>query len=518
MKKSFFTSIVILNFFTILGCGNSMRSANKSTSNMAYSQSTELGKLEWNAPVGTDSADVEISYDLKIPFGRVYKTVSKTVEQIAPLLKKQLGQEAQSYLLGEVPVGTILDGNWKQITVVDVERTETVNSGYTVTVDAFQLPLWLSRETRQGPYVERSLDTKRQTQMVSSRTFGDDISFRWTPLNRSVTMEMCMNIPGATLTAPERSIHARARKKTWYGQFSVSSDFKIQPGQIQWDYGRGCFAAQYLNTSEGGVLNLTATEKPYIKSVNYTGLKIRIENWFLRLIDNILSIFNASIRKAVIKKVTNSVNTIADRDIESGQWFSKVYTDQVLNDLGKRVHDKIRNTVQRVGGFVSHENVRTLIKDNCRLMKFSKSSKWTEKHAQFCQDFSESIKIFIDPFAEDEVSRNEGCYDYLANIHGASRGSAKWWAKTCQFNVRFTVRMSQSAKDYLDEVHDLLMNQIDELRIPKDWQQTLSRYQVDENTLNQILEEIERRGIEELSSQDLEKNLPALIEQVRLKI
>lgn len=522
MKQIYFYQFVLIFTIATLGCGQKMQSSKSiSGSELASSEATSLGELNWGPTQKTTDEDVEMVYNLKIPFGRVYKTISSTIEKITPLLQKQLSNEIQKYQIGEVPVGSIINNDWKQLIEIDVERTETVKSGYTVTVDGFTLPIWLSRSTRQGNYVENCLDYKKPMKMVSSKSFGKDISFQWSPQERSIKMEMCMNIPGATLTIPKRVIHARARKKTWYGHFSTSSDFEIMPGQVQWDYGRGCFAAEYMQTNENGagILNFTATEKPYLKSVSYTGLNIKIKNWFLRLIDNILSVFNASIRKAVIKKVSSTVNTIADQDIESGRWFSKVYTDEVLNNLAKRVHEKIRNTVQRVGGFVENKNLRNLLLDNCRLMKYSKSPKWTAKHQVFCSEIAQSLKISIDPLYFDDKSQKEGCYNYLANVHAAkdSSGRDKWWADRCKFNVQFSIKMSQAAKDYLDELHDVIRNQIDELRIPKEWQTFLKEQNVDEYLLNLALEEAEKKGLQQLDVETYKEQLVSLIEQVKTK-
>jgi hypothetical protein len=519
MNKSSMTMAIL--FLTLLaGCGGEMRSAQKAKS-LSSSESTSLGKLDWD-DVKINNDNVELVYDLQIPFGRVYKTVSKVMDLMTPRLCESMNSTGQNYRAGEVPCGRIIDNNWKELTVVNIERSESVNSGYNVTVDAFNVPVWLSRTTRQGNYVERDLDVRRDVQKTSSAQFAKDLSLKWTPSNNAVKMEMCMNIPGGTLTAPKFNVNARARKKTWYGHFSTSSGFEVTPGSATWEFGRGCFEVNYIHAQgmEDSQLVLKTTKAPYLSGVQYKGLNIRIKDWFWRLVDNIMSIFNASIRKSIIKKFSNSVNNMADRDVESGQWFSKVYSDEVLRKQGDKLHSRIRQVIQRTGGLMNGGNVKSLLRDNCRLIKFSKHPLWDQKHQAFCTSILQNLEISVDPLHRDEESQQAGCYDSFANIHATktASGEDKWWSKKCKFSARFTIRMSQSAKDYLDEIHDLLLQQIDEARIPADWKNILDSFQIDEMALNLVLEEAEKKGLEALSAEDLRKQLPSLIEQVKQKL
>ena len=510
----------------LVGCGTKMESNTGSNDGAALSSvTTELGQLNVVSETakGDDYEDeYTVTFDLKIPFGRVYQPVSKAIKWITPLLKKQLATEGQNYYPTEVPVGTIINSEWKKILDIDVDSSETLQSGYTVTINQFVVPVWLARSSRQGNYVEQSLDVRKSVTKLSSKSFGDDISFRWRPEGNSVNMEMCMNIPGSKITAPQIDVFARARKKTWYGHFSTSSNFEVKPGELQWDLGRGCFSANYFKP-EGvapSVLTFRATQAPYLQAVVYKGLSVRIGNWFLRLLDNILSIFNASIKKAIIKKVTNTVNTMVDKDVESGKWFSKVYTEEVLNDLGERVHARIRKTVNRVGGLVDKNHVRDMIDDNCRLMKLSKSPQWTEKHRQFCDEVVSTLEFTVSRNFSDESSRQAGCYNYFANIHEVkdAQGKKKWWAEQCHFKVRFAIKMSSNAKQYFRELQDILQNEIDELRIPQRWEAMLKKYDLDEYALNYLLKELEDRGISEVELEQLEAQLPTLIEQIKLKM
>ncbi len=302
----------------------------------------------------------------------------------------------------------------------------------------------------------------------------------------------------------------------------MSSTFEVKPGELQWDLGRGCFSANYIK-SEGAnesALTFRALQAPYLQAAVYKGLSVRIGNWFLRLIDNILALFNASIKKSVIKDINNTVNTLIEEDIESGKWFSKVYTEEILNDLGERVHARIRKAANRMGGLVDMDHVRDLIDDNCRLMKLSKSPQWTEKHRQFCDEVVNTLHITLAQEFGDESSREAGCYEYFANIHEVkdAQGNKKWWAEKCKFKVRFSIKMSSNARQYYQELRDILLNEIDELRIPERWEALLKKYDIDEYALNFLLKELEERGHSEVELELLEAQLPALIEQIKLKM
>ncbi len=501
--------ILGLALIALLGCGSDMRSSNQGAE-LAFSESTELGKLSWDHTTDADGK-VELSYDLKIPYGRVYSVLSNSLTYLLP----QLQTPGQAYNSYEVPVGRIVDNSWKEMYVYNVENYEGVQSGYTITVDAFQVPVWLSRQTRQGIYTEDNLDAKSVIQKTSSAKWGDDISLRWTPLNGSAKLEMCMNIPGGALTVPQRSIHARARKKTWYGQFSVSSDFTVNAGRIDWDFGRGCFMAYHMSLPDGqDLLQISATQAPYLSNVKYAGLTVRIENWLLRLVDNIMGWFNASFRKSLIKKVTNSVNNIADQDIESGKWFSKMYSDQVLNSYGQKLQASLHKSTRRIGAFLNSEDLHKLIQDNCRLLKFTHSEVWTAKHQKFCDELAESIELSIDPMAADPDSQALGCYARFANV----RSQGQWWAKQCHFDVRFSIKVSVGVKDYLDEIHDILKAQIAKTRIPEEWKALLKEKKVDEYLLNLALEEAEKRGYKDMDINTLRAQLPTWIEAVKTRL
>src|SRR5690606_11945783 len=119
------------------------------------------------------------------------------------------------------------------------------------------------------------------------------------------------------------------------------------PGQATFDFGRSCVRATY--DSETARLQLTSTKAPSLSNVTYSGLKIRIKDWFLRLADNIMGFFKASIKEAAIKRVTNKVNNLADKDVESGAWFAKIHGERMLNEQSEKISNLIHKNVSRIG-------------------------------------------------------------------------------------------------------------------------------------------------------------------------
>lgn len=475
---------------------------------LSNSTETHLGKLSWNKPQEAKNDKVEINYEMSIPYGRVYSGLSKVAKLLSPKMICSVLDKAQNYTDIETPCGKIINDQWKEMTVIPVDAYEGVHSGYTVTMNAFDIPVWLSRQTQQGKYSEASLDIKGDIEKMSSKNFGDDISIRWNPMNNGAEFDMCLNVPGGTVTAPRRDIFVRAKKKTWYGHFSTSTDLETTWGQLSWKYGRTCFRVQYFNEKEGYTPDQTIQflKTPYLFDIQYTGLNVRIGNWFLRLIDNIMNFFKSSIRKAMIKKINNSVNNLADQEVESGAWFTKVYTEVALKKNSEQLHTRIKNLLERSGGFITTERVQDMIRDNCRLLKYSKSPLWSERMQKFCIEISNTIEISMNPVARNTQEEQLGCYNYYANIHSVKKQSGQkvWWANQCNYSLRFTIRVSRNAADQLEDIHELIQNQIEELRIPNEWQELLDANELDEVALNLLLEEAEKRGYKELSLQDLQ--------------
>lgn len=528
MTDSKMRFLAMITFAMMTSCGLQDLKSKEAPSESVMSSfedkvSSDEGEISWESKANGQGAT--FTYDLKIPYGRLYTVASRVVDFISPRTCQNINSlqsdHHSKYNGGEVPCGKIIDDQWKELVAFDFEETATVKSGYTITVKPFQFPVWLHRTSLSGVYTESDLEFKQQIPKTSSQKFAQDISVKWTPTGKGLNMGLCLNIPGGRLSAPTRTVYANAKKKTWYGKFSATSGFEITPGSATWEYGRGCFAIDLdtANLSDVGAVKVVATQAPYLHKLTYSGLKIKITNWILRLIDNILSIFNASIKKAVIKKVSSTINQIADKDIETGAWFTQVSADKMLQEQGAKIQAELLDVMQRTNLPMKSLQVKKFLKDKCRLLKFSKSEKWTQKHHVFCADLIDDLRIEILPFHRDQSSADKGCYDHYANIHSSKNadGVKKWWAKECKISTRFSIHISENAVGYIEELHDLILEHIDSSQIPERWQSLLDKYKINADALHLVLEELEKRGIEELEDLRLESELPSVLAEIQNK-
>lgn len=474
------------------------------------------GSVSWTA-----NSELELEFETKIPFGRIFKMSSDVVKGLLPyscqFITGLTNSPITTYKKGEIPCGGVIDQSWKQLLVVTVEGRSGHSSGFDYSVSGAKIPVWISRIQRSGSYSESNLDTKTLLTRPSSRNFGEDISLRYVPAGANARLELCMNIPGTTLTSSDQRIHASAWKRVLGVKLSYGSDFEMSPGQAQFDYARGCFAMDFgwTGTSTAPQIQLKTTELPALANARYEGLNIRIEDWFLRLVDNTMNFFKASIRKKVQARLVNKVNTLLDQDVESGRWFTKIHGEDLVKNTGTKLTQQISKAVNRIGLPSSIQDLRTQIKDSCRLKKLSLSKDWTQRLEEFCQNVVSKTEIHIEPFARDEKSQALGCYAHLARLHDSN---GKWWAKDCQFASRFSVKIPLQYKDYLEELKLIIASHISVDRIPESWKDALADLNLDEATLALVLEELERRGYNQVTAGDFGQRVQEILALVRSRI
>lgn len=491
-----------------------------STPNPAVKISTSLGSLAYKIQ-SQDSNGVTYSYDLSIPYGRVFKTASSIARVMTPnacrWVKGIKKETSQDYRDGEIPCGEIIGSNRKEIVRLNIPNYSDTHSGFKVAVDGFKLPVYMSRTARRGSYQESTLDQLGVQKLTSSAKFGDDISLRYVPGSDKARFDLCLNIPGIEVSAATTKIHAKASKKIIGIKLSYSSSFTVDPGQAVYDYGRGCFAANvnWTSAQTSPQIKLSATTKPYLQNVTYKGLHIKINDWFLRLVDKIVAFFRGSIRKEVTRTLVDKVNGLADRDVETGKWFSKTHAEDTLNQAGVRLTDRIHNAITRSGIPTSPDAVRRLLQDRCRVLKLSNSPKLTAKLQSLCRDHLGKIEIQVERFAVDAESKAAGCYSHYANIH---KSKGKWWSEKCKFSTRFTARLPGSIQDLRQELADLLAEHLNVSAIPADWRKHLTSLDVDDYTLSLLLEELESRGYNQILPADWDRRIPAVLQDVRLKL
>jgi hypothetical protein len=259
-------------------------------------------------------------------------------------------------------------------------------------------------------------------------------------------------------------------------------------------------------------MKMIATEKPALKNVSYSGLHIRINDWFLRLVDRVVSFFRSSIRKSVTAQLVEKANDIADADVETGAWFTKMHGEDVLNNASDKINRRIGKVINRLGMPTSPDDVMAVLKDNCRIKKLAQHTDWSPRFETLCRDFLDFVKIEVEPFVSDTASASAGCYDHFANIH---ESSGKWWSSQCKLSARFSITLPANVAEYAKELRQLLQDHISLSQIPDEWKQRLEDLKIEPYTLALLLEELEKRGYTQVVPANWTQDIPAILAQIQ---
>ncbi|MBX2995532.1 MAG: hypothetical protein KF681_11945 [Bdellovibrionaceae bacterium] len=521
-----FTMLAFLGLMGLTtGCGPGFKTAEVLEQTVSLSSvngrdakvQTQDGSLSWQTQI---SSSVELQFEMKVPYGRIHRLSSGLIRGLTPytcqFIPGLMNSSPFAYNKGEIPCGAIIDQNWKQLAVIPVDPVMGNSDGFNYQVSGFNVPVWIARAQRAGTYAEANLDTKTVQSRTSSTVFGDDVSLRYAPSGSSARFELCMNLPGSTVTSNRQTISAKASKKVLGVKISYASDFDVDMGGVNYDYARGCFAADFgwQGSSLSPTLQLTTTQAPYLANAVHGGLKIYIRDWFLRLADNILGFFRSSLRVKAEKLGTSEANKVLDQDVETGRWFSKVHGEQTLATAAQKMTQQISKGLTRVGIPSSTNDVRAMIADSCRLKKLSGSQDWTNRVETLCRDLLEKIEVTVEPFSVDADSSGKGCYASFARVH---ESQGKWWASECQFSARFKIKIPLMYQDYQQELKLLLASRFSLDRIPDDWKNALEGYGVDELNLAEVLEELERQGYTQVTGGDWASRLQSVVAQIRAR-
>lgn len=485
---------------------------------------TSSGILDWYVNTFGNGSKTYY-FEVKIPFGRVYKSASKVVRTMAPKACEWIDgiqkSDSSAYNGWEIPCGQIMDSNWKQIIDLNVPGQFIQSNGFNITIWGTNLPILFSRSTRQGMY--NQLGIEGDTSRMSSFNWGDDIALLYRPGGDNAHVELCVNIPGGEVTAPNRTVYAKAEKWILGVPIVFNSGFNIRPGSASWDYGRACGAADISWKNKGWFtpsVDFSVSTAPYLSNVSYQGLDIQINDWFLQSIDNIMDFFGVSLRRSLISQLSNMGNQVADQDIESGKWFTNTGTDRLLKETTTRLNVRLNDVISRIGLPSSADDLKAILRDRCRVTKLSLSAEWTDRMNTFCTSVIDQLSISIEPFVEDQASRDAGCYNTYANIHETTNtdGSSKWWAEKCLFTARFNVHLGPTVLSFAAEMEKLLRQHIAEFTIPQEWRTAVENSGLGEYGTAILLERLESAGYTQVVPNDWQQQIPTIINQIKAEL
>jgi hypothetical protein len=384
--------------------------------------------------------------EVKIPFGWLFNSASLAVRSMAPMACQSASVLAEdhpvrSYAPGEIPCGQLTSGGYKRIMAIGVPASSGKQSGFDVTMGAIEFPVLISREQFGGEYRESRLESRAVETIASSPNFGEEISLRLEPMGDSMRIHVCATLPGFQITAPERVLDVRAKKKVGFINVSASTGLKIDMGAGRFDHVRGCFVTDVTSKDDGFSpnLKLSVTERPRFSNVEHTGMKIRIQDWWLRLIDKMMGWFKASLRKKVIETANGKISEISEKELETGAWFSRVHGEEIMNTSSSRFNRAAVASLKAEGFPMSGKELREQMKRQCVLHPLFEGS--TPEFTQECLRALNSVKFSVQPFFRDPKAAGMGCYDHFANIHQSSdrNGKAKWWSDRCHLTIKLQV-------------------------------------------------------------------------------
>lgn len=479
-RKQIVTTFVCLNLGLLAaGCSPGFQSANKALNTGAQSSllnsADEANLLETN-PTPNNAAAVpthqfslkesgfvdgrntlfEDTYEttIKIPYGIIYDAASAATRYAAPYACQWRGVEFEqnpgnAYARSEIPCGKIMSNGYKQVTLVDIPEQRSEGGSTMTSISPVQIPVWISRGQYSGTYKEVRLDSGTEENIQSSQIFGDDISIRFDPNGQSGKIHLCAAIPGVEVKSTPQTIKAKASYRLLGLKVSDSAKFDIDLGRATFNYVRGCFSTQ-VTFEQGGIVpqfKFEVTQKPVVDGVVYQGLKIRATAWWIRMLDDVLRFFRASLIDKVTKQANREVNQFIESELQTGEWFSRVHGEDVLNDLSKQLNQSLVRTFRSSGVPLSTEEMRLYLIKQCDLLPLVEDLPLSTK--EVCKRAVNSVVIGFIPFHRDEVLAQKGCYDGYANIHQTrnAQGKYKEWAKDCQFAIRLQAQVKVQITD-----------------------------------------------------------------------
>jgi len=465
-----------------------------------------------------------IFVEFNIPYGRIYSAASSVVRLMAPqacqIVPGIQNSAPSAYNPGEIPCGVIQDSNWKQLIDLQVPSQFIQAGGFNIVTSYTDVPVMLSRSTRSGNYQQPDLDSKTNATFSSSSNWGDDVAVLYKPSGDDAHMEICVNVPGGEVTAPQRYISATADQWILGIDISYGSWFTVTPGNATYDYGRACLNADVSWSAQGWFtpfVNFSVKTAPYLQNVSYQGLNIQIDDWLLNAVNDILSFFGTNFKQDLINSLTQTGNNFAQNDIETGAWFQQMGGNQLLQSASNSLNGQLQNVVGRLGLPTSATDVQNMLMDKCNLEALTLSPNWTADMQTFCKTVIPQLDILIEPFAVDKNGQAAGCYDFYANVNQTvdGNGNPKWWATQCHYTARFNIRLGTNIVQYEAQLQQLLQDHLDALdNIPADWQSQLQQLGLGEYGTYLLLQQLQQQGYTSILNSDWSQGIPPIVQQI----
>lgn len=458
--------------------------------------------------------EFNVQFDLDIPYGTAFQNLSTGLNEIIPRacepINSILKELPDRYNPGEIPCGKIINNNWKELTSINVPKYKDKHYGFEVRTDSFKAPIRIRRNQRTGSYNERSLDTKKNEKMTSSREFGKDISLRYDPRIDSGLLEVCINLPGFEIQVPERKVKAKAKRKVIGINISHSETFEIDFGTARFDMSRVCLGT--IVTIDPDTykphFEITGLVYPALQNITHNGMKIKIKGWFTQVLDNIARFFRLNIRDIVIKEFKKEFTDLKQNDLDTGKWLLKVNKNIVEEELSRILNEELIDKLYKNGPNLSSQALKKRLIRQCKKLGILNHAKNPlQTFYQSCETLIGLSEIGITPFPRTQEMAEKGCYSYMARIHDSqdTNGNDKWWANDCKFSFQVHARFPVEVEDYKDALLLVLNSMIRSIEVPEDLRELFGRNRLNNSELDKIVDYFEGQGIRRPTSEDLKR-------------
>lgn len=457
--------------------------------------------------------------DVDVPFARVLKPLSQLARQYAPQVCKlaNLPYAGEVYHNAELPCGyPDNDNTWKSIFTVNIPGLNGWSGSIYYDIYGFQVPLKIGRSNQTGPYTEDSLDTLGSTTFQSSQTLGEDISVMFRPHGNVADLEVCMNIPGQTITTPPLYLYGNAYKSVLGVSVTLSANSVVRPGIASFQYIRQCFAATGgFDTNTGSpVYQITHISNPDIVGTQLQYTQLQFQDWITNLLSNILNFFGTNVSQQIANYLQTEVKTASEDDVKNGQFLIDAARgfigDDWAQDIGAALNNRLHSDLVPSSGV----NLKNALSAQCdRLSSLLSEHDVARLDPEKCRSFLDMVDLYLVPFKYDADQDAKGCYSHFANIHKSNTGSDSdyWWKTECRFKIKMMVGIPKSDFDngisqIQQAVIKLASTLRDDIKISSAFATagvSTSGLNLDGPALDRILAQMKSEGYKNIAREDL---------------
>lgn len=405
-------------------------------------------------------------------FSNIYSKIITVLQSKYPSVFFKSCEEAVGlkYKCGEVPYGDILAENEKSIMEVKLPSKDFSSGGFNGTFPEAKFPIYISRKQHEGATISEKLITEPDSEMISSKYFGKDFYVRLFSQNNQMFARACLYSPGVSIESERQEIKFRAKKKTSYWLFSVTTSIdvktKIYVSPYSFKAMKSCADIKVTPKMVGSSLTyetkIIAISYPQTFGLEKGKIDISVDSSGGNFLGSVINFFandkiEESIKKSIESKLGGTLNKV---DIENGVWVEKLTKDSYdklfTNNLSQKLSEALaKNHTPKVKDLGIRAHNRCLSK--VRGLKLPGLEVLKNQLMADCKDFE---NITLQSFIPNAKSSDLGCYTNftrLTDIDPVTKPNYKI-LNDCKFEHKIEIRV----KPYMKPLANCVLNHLKE--------------------------------------------------------